>query len=1071
MVNLTKDQIQQAKNLDINQNDAINNLNRFNYAYTPVPIAPFPSSMDEIKKYVTITPIGTYAPNDNGKNPIVDYMMQLPDKQTPETCIANAAMLKTRTLSKTPFINPQVVGTAKKMDKNVTSRQLIRNTEEIIKQVQKTESQTFYKNVSRTGTKSVTEKTKVYINGLHFRATRDGSGYMNDNPNYFNQSPDKIEIDTTKIDLYTDDLYLPTNFSNLENATMTNATPDKSAYTIYHNVECIYTPSRQCYGRSIPKPEKHFFAVEWSGFFKPNMTGQWVFTTDSDDVSFLWVESDDIRFDNGVFTPDNSTVDNRSLHGMQFKSSDDKNLTLNMTKDRYYRIKIQFSENGGGYNMIVTAKCKNGGNTITDFNGFFYAEVYKMVSKNVSYDYIEYNVPYQKDVLVTVPEKSTNIVYKEGDIQQKTISMGDMFNPTYSINDANAVYVSMVKDPTVDSSINAKYDCYVSDPTKVVDLNTTFNKGDDTTPIFNVINIWQSNSQGNVNDNNGYCNLNSTGSLLLDNVTFVQGLHDTTIQNIMSGNVADEIPYMYIAEDVDENVIKPSIIIVQKSKNMKKHIKISTDSTFKEIMKMCKENKIKQFSNKLWISETSNILAYNEKNENNKPEMGIIYKITNKVGLISNNKMFRLILINGKLTLQMCINPTKSLNNNPNLKYTEKVIAYGDNPSAPQNLTPNTMALLKIDTDHRINSVNLIDKAENKSYYVSDDYAAYNNKYSTYTDTFPSKERTDKGYVATSPNACEKDCNNSTSCRAFYSYKKGKTSMCSLVGGTSGSTDVNNFPDIANPQLFNPKSYYSDVTSSSLSIKNKTINPKYNDPTSIYKINNVSFNAGNSTIEKQRAYYPDQNYDEKNKNCTPDPDGKLSCDPSLDPFKELVRIRTLEKRNSLSVPTNINYLNILKDKYLIGMDKIVDTTIENYTNYREAYTPLSVKSGNTDYVSSKCTPGNNEYGLCDIADNLKKINTLQDNINTNSNLLKSNKGEIQSKISNVDSNFKTLSSNNSNNIYKYDFNGYDDNPDTSMLGAVERDTNVLLLYENNIYIIGTIITTSLAILGVILARS
>lgn len=1040
----------EANTLDNNLKDAINNLNRFNYAYTPAPIPPFPGTIQDINKFVTITPIGTYAPNDSGSNPITDFMMKLPDKQTPETCISNAAMLKSRTLSNTPFNNPPVVGTQKNITRNITSQQLIRDSKEIVTQERKTEKQTLYKNVARTGTQTVTKLTKVYINGLHFRATRDGSGYMGDNPNYFNQNPGIIEIDTSKIQLYTDDIYLPTNFSSLQTSTTTNATADKSVYTIYNNVN-----------RTDSKPERHFFAVEWSGLFKPNMTGQWVFTTNSDDVSFLWVESDNIRYDNGVYTPDNAIVDNRGLHGMQLKSSDDKNIVLNMTSGLFYRIKIQFSENGGGYDMIVTARCKNGGPTITDFTGFFYAEVPKMVTSQQSYNYIEYNVPYQADVVVTRPVKTTEVSYKEGGVETTTVSMGDMFNPTYSINDVNAVYVSMVKDPTITNS-SAKYDCYVSNPSTVAQLNTVFNQSNDTTPIFNIIDIWQSNPQGNVNDNTGYCNLDKNGNLFLDNTTTIN-IKNSSITNVRVGNVRDEIPYMYISETIRENAVIPSIVIYQKSTGLTRKVDISTDKTFTDIMDMCKSGEITQISNKLWINQESNILAYNEKNEADKPTMGIIYKITNQKGLISNNQMFRLILKNGRLTLQMCITITKSLDNHSKYKYTKDIIINSSDGSQ-KKLTSNTLALLKIDVDHRLNSVNLIDNATTKSYYVDDKYTVYSNTYSTYENTFPSKSQVNEGYAA-NKTICKRDCNASKECRAYYSYTKGSKEMCTLIGGTEGSTDVNNFPDIKHPQLFNPVPFDQDITTSSLSIKNKIIDPSYiSIPNSTYKINNKILSTGNSNIEQPRKYYPDQKYNNTNQNCTPNVDGTLDCDPTLDLLKKVVDIRVKEKDLALNtsdcstVRERINEYN-----YMIDTGKIVYSS-ENFTNLREAYTQLNA-------INSKCSTDSIKNGLCDIATKLNDINKLQDDVNKTSEILIVNKGIIANKVTDVDTKFQGLSNNISDNYYKNDFNDYDDTPDTSMLGAMERDTNILLLHENTIYMVGTIITASLAILGIILAKS
>ena len=425
MNNLTDEQ---AKALDDRQNEAIATLKRFNYAYTPAPVAPYPSSMTDIKKYVNITPIGTYAPNESNINPVSQYMMLLPDKQTPETCLANAAMLKSRTLTDTPLNNAPIVGTQKNITKNISSKKLIRDVIDSIKEETVTEKRKFKKNELRKGKTIKEQKTKVTIDGLHYRSTRYDSGYMGDNPNYFNQNPDKIDIDTTRIKIYTKDMKLPTDFSNLNNATTTNATSNGRDYSI-----------RQDNGR-------HFFAVEWSGFFKPNMTGEWEFTTNSDDVSLLWVETDLVNFNNGAFTLENATVNNWGLHPMVRVSSDRmvngykmcdscpiyKIQPLMMTKDRMYRIKIMFSENGGGYNMIVTARCKNGGSEISNFKGFFFSEVIQMLPKEVEYEYIEYDVPYEADVQVTRKVPVQDIVYKEGDLETKTVSMGDMFNPTYS---------------------------------------------------------------------------------------------------------------------------------------------------------------------------------------------------------------------------------------------------------------------------------------------------------------------------------------------------------------------------------------------------------------------------------------------------------------------------------------------------------------------------------------------------------------------------------------------------------------------------------------------------------------
>ena len=1029
---------EQAQELDRKQNEAISNLKRFSYGYTPAPITPFPATIDDIKKFVSITPIGTYAPNSDGSNPVSLLLNKLPDKHTPETCIANAAMIKSRSML--PDFNNQDIGkTERSMSKTIKTQELnaIQNIEEYVVKENQAVLKSGKRDVSKTGTKIEEGYEDTYIPGLHFRATKNYSGYMGDNPNYFQQNPSRIDLDTAANAFFTDDMYLPTNFSNLRISTTTNATSNKSVYGLQQNDQ----------GR-------HYFAVEWSGYFKPNQTGEWVFTTNSDDVSFLWVDSDtsNIVSSGANLTPQNATVDNRGLHPMVYRTSEQPNYDtrntqpnpIRMTKDIFYPIKIQFSENSGGYDMIVTARCKNGGPTYTDFSNLFFAKVKKYYKKNTTYTYLEKeDYTYTDYVLADVTKTKQVTNYSLGHLNDKTISLGENYNPTYNITDPNAMYISMVKDTNITNG--PSYDCYVTDDkTKVNSLNSFFGKTDDTTPKFNTINIWESSAQGNVNDANGYLYLSSTGVPTLDNKITISGIYSDPNAAVISGNVREEIPIMYITEDITNNVNTPKIIIYQKSTNTLNYIKLTDNPDFRSIMDKCSSGTFKQAPNKTWISDEARVLAYSPNDaEPNVPSMGIIYKITSNTAIVSNSQIFRLILLNGRLTLQMSIDPTKKIENDELLKYTETT-------------TPNTVALLKIDVDHRMNSLNLLDRSTNASYFVPNDFAVYNTKYSTY-DTYPSTEqiKNNKSHVTQGITECQTDCSTKADCIGYYTYMNGPSSMCSLVSASDPPS-----------QLFNPS--LIDATNGKLYMKNKTIDGKYNKGN--YKIDSVSFTGANNTQDQKRAYYPEQTFDTTNKNCKVGSDGKLVCDPGLEYLKELVRITTKNKSDALSTPIESGDITAVEDTYKLGTDLIVNTS-ENFSNYMEAYTDLTVEG--TNNIAKMCAPGytGDTFGLCEIKDELNKINVAQDKILTNSTILNSNYGKIKEKVTAVDTKFKTLSNDVDNNNYKYDFNDYDDKPDTSMLGAIERDTNVLLLHENSMYIVGTIITTSLAILGVILARS
>jgi len=113
-----------------------------------------------------------------------------------------------------------------------------------------------------------------------------------------------------------------------------------------------------------------YYSVEWTGYFLSDYTGTWTFYTNSDDASFLWIGANATS----GFTTANATVNNAGLHGMVEKSG-----TVSLVAGQYYPIRIQFGENGGGDNMIVSFE-RPGLAKRTDGAGFFFIRPFGTVT-------------------------------------------------------------------------------------------------------------------------------------------------------------------------------------------------------------------------------------------------------------------------------------------------------------------------------------------------------------------------------------------------------------------------------------------------------------------------------------------------------------------------------------------------------------------------------------------------------------------------------------------------------------------------------------------------------------------
>jgi hypothetical protein len=83
------------------------------------------------------------------------------------------------------------------------------------------------------------------------------------------------------------------------------------------------------------------FTMEWLGFFKPTITGNFVFATNTDDYSIMWIGANAVSgFDNT-----NSVL--------QANNSTSGSMALPMVADKYYPVRIRYVENQGGHNFSV----------------------------------------------------------------------------------------------------------------------------------------------------------------------------------------------------------------------------------------------------------------------------------------------------------------------------------------------------------------------------------------------------------------------------------------------------------------------------------------------------------------------------------------------------------------------------------------------------------------------------------------------------------------------------------------------------------------------------------------------
>jgi hypothetical protein len=960
----------------------------YKFAYTPLPISPIPSSPTDITKDITITPIGTFTPNDSGLNEIGNLLMKLPSQQTPESCIVNAAAIRSNYIP-VDTLDDNIYG-------KFTPNEIEVTLNVAVKSVTGTDKVVTYKTVTDITKVNYVEYVpmQIKIPGLHFRVAER---YEENNVNIFSKAGVKISMDTNAYaqkNMIKDTQFLPTDYTNLQTAVTTNFTDNGSTYNIVPNGN-----------------NKHYFIVEWYGMIKVDETGNWGFSLFSDDHSFIWIG--DVAVSG--YTVNNSTINDRNLHGMAFVKN-----TIQLVKDTYYPIRMQFGENGGWYDLQLRAYSPSG-RVISNFKDFFSSTVMKNQAVTKTKE-----VPVQRQEEVN----TYNNVYSTTATQTKK-TLSDAFNQSYTTTDTNAMYVSMAKDGST-----GKYDCYVTPlkGTNAAQINTLLTKGSSNS-IYNVVNLWQSTVVGDVY--NSYCSLGEDAGVYIDGKTPLSMISAGNPVELKDGGLP-ETHYMYIIDSTDG----PHILVKKINKDKTTQInEVSID--IKTTYNKYKDYKI---GNKTWFYEQGRYLVYDSTNPPNNKDLGRLYKTTTTDYIMSNTQSYRLIMYQGRLTLQMAIKSQRVLGTNPNIQYVDKDIA------------PNTYPLMKIDVDHKLNQVHLLNKTTNSTYYVPPAYTTLDpNNYTAY-DAYPNL--TAGGAVLTkSADVCKSDCSKDPACQAVYSYTDNAgTTLCK----------TQNIGDPTDPGVFNPKT--DKIKSSKLYVKNKKVDDRYNSntvTTPFIDIENIAFKGNETTTFTKSPYYPD----------APDKNGNNS----FDGLKHALAAKQMDINSYLSNPDTI--LNTASKNYVVANVAGTETFVSGAANYSgniynsatmnstrpvEGYTALSDAS-----LSSMCAKNpNSNYGVCLLKGQIESANKNYSELKNNDSRIYNNYQSIVGQVNSVDSQYKNMAKINTTGVNQYnaDFNDFDDSPDRQILNAIQKDTNILLLNHNTMNIVGTIATASLVILAIILAR-
>lgn len=477
---------------------------------------------------------------------------------------------------------------------------------------------------------------------------------------------------------------------------------------------------------------QHVFAVEWVGNFVPDKSGSWRFYTNSDDMSLIWIGATATS----GFTIQNALVNNRGLHGMRTANG-----TVTVTAGQSYPIRIHFSENWGGYDMQVWAVNPDG-QTIRNFTGLFFVETTN-----------------------TVTQQSSDV--REVDLSQYA-------NRQYTAGDPTPVYVAMTTtDSTNSPDAYTEVQCLINPQSKSGEINTVLAAGNMYSK-YGAVKLWEYSPSMNISTlEDAYGAITSDGNFYMSD-SGGQKYYLSATQGNFALPISGDIPpysYMFLRSEMDVGgKMVPMIGFVRVGSDgvasVAGTIQLTSDSGF-----MNEYNKTKKYQvqNPFWISSVATkYLAYNGWSGSNGAG-SYNTKLTNTKPIYSQDGMFRLIVMDGKLQLQMAIYGVK-----------EASSAFGKLPIVNSDVAPNTYSVLKVDTTHSFNQMHMIDKSANQSYFVPAAATKLNERgnFIRYETDRTAPANLDGATEIATDQECRDQCKTDNNCMGFYSFTQNGKTYC-----------------------------------------------------------------------------------------------------------------------------------------------------------------------------------------------------------------------------------------------------------------------------------------------------
>lgn len=817
--------------------------------------------------------------------------------------------------------------------------------------------------------------------GLKFKIVK---GYFNDNVKYFLDPNNDIQDSRAT--------GISTNFTNLQEST--------------NKTGLIETFNTDRWGG-------HAYSVEWYGILIPDYSGIWRFGLNSDDASFLWLGNKAIN----TYTIENCDINNRSLHGMQYKYVD-----INLIAGSIYPIRIQFGENYGGHNCIFTIVPPQDPAVNNYYNVLY--------TLDEEPKYLYYSLTESSPIL------TNNNLYN--------CLITDVTNQTTNDNLKKTIFSKNSQNSQIEEKVIWKY----------VSNESTLPSNSKTQLKFYI-----DNAEDNINSIDEYKNKIKNGmqlNLVNDAGTIIFNLYSNSPrdQGWSGGEYtykdASEYPYHYLSLISENNTVK--LQLTQYSLNWQKNIiKEFFNRTFEDAIsnpewkKQYELSKNSQHSKigldhlgPTWDNNWNNVI------KNNWNDV--------KKNLEDENKEFTyLISKDGKFKLK--INEFGNLV----ILYTKK-----GEPSKASDGSIYTK------NDNRYLYDLNVDEKMNKMFYTNDSDASNNiqqisfnsgllkhtGEYLYLDNFFPSFLSLNKN--KNPPNmdleTCKKKCNEDSKCDILYYSELAGNKYCifeenkteNIIPVSDHRYRNSNTQEINDLKI---QFFSKEITipiKSSLYIKDKTVD--MNEINKEYP--ELNFNENIKNINNSEDYSKYSYYTLSNKPFSKDPVVRKPINNLKEikqDYQELLHgkqgFETLSPQEFNRTTTPLNGSVVLETRK--------NNNIEPFNSYDPT---------NCEYDPKGCIPNILDRKIAPLIEISKDYsNTLKNTIETNKKI-EENQGVINSKWNDL-----------SNNSLYYKIKN--DKTKTSLKDGIEQDINELNLQENNMYILGAITTATLFITAIMISMN